>query len=120
MIFTIKKIIQGNSTDQPINKQPTSDTDNQAIVHTKEDFMSLYSYSFTGLGKFQVEPCHIAVDPSVPLKKIPCRPVSIYQQAAIKQQLSEMHATGIIKPVSLVILLIVSLFIVNNLTSTKQ
>ena len=60
--------------------------------------MRLYLDCLTGLGKFQGNPCHVKVDPSVPSKKTPYRPVPICQQAAFKQQLSEMQAADIIKP----------------------
>ena len=58
----------------------------------------LFPDCFTGLGKFQSEPYHIEVDPWVP-PKMPCRPIPIHKQAAFKQQLAEMQAAGIPKPV---------------------
>ena len=68
----------------PINKQPDPTTGNQVTVHTKEDLMSLYPDCFTHLDKFQNEPVHTDVDPSIPPKKTPYKPVPIHQEATFK------------------------------------
>ena len=75
-------ISQGNRYDvyvnNKVNKQSQSDESSQAVVHTKEDVMSLLQDCFTGLGKFQDEPYHIEAKSSMSHKKIPCRPISIH------------------------------------------
>ena len=77
--------------------QPTSSTQ---IVHTKHDLMRWFPDCFQSLGKFQGEPYLIEVDPSVPSKMTPCRPVPLHEQAHFKQQLAEMQVASIIKPVN--------------------
>ena len=98
-LFTIKKKAQCNSAEQPINHQAQPTVDNQATVHTKADLMNLCPECFTGLVKFLDEPYHIQVEPSVPPKKTLCRLMKIHQQASFQQQLSEMQAACILKPV---------------------
>ena len=48
----VYKKIYDDRADQQISKQPQSKTNNQEVIYTKEDLMSLFSDCFTGLGKF--------------------------------------------------------------------
>ena len=59
--------------------------------------MKLFTECFQGLEMFHGVPYHTEVDPSVPPKKVPCRPVAVHQKSAFKQQLVEMQSAGIIK-----------------------
>ena len=61
----------------------------------------LFPNCFQDLGKVQGEPYHTKVGPNTPSKMNPCRPVQVHQQTAFKQQLAEMQAAGIMKPVNL-------------------
>ena len=58
-----------------------------------------YKDIFEGIGTFPGEPYHINIDPNVPPKRLPCRPVPVHQQDEFKKQLNEMLAAGIIKEV---------------------
>ena len=81
--------------------------------------MSSFPDYFTGWGKFQGKPYHIELDPSVSPKRTPCIPVPIHHQTAFKQQLAEMQAANILKPVNYATPWINHFVIVNknNLTS---
>ena len=69
------------------------------LVTSKDDIIK-YFPEILGLGKFPGEPYHINMDPSVPPKHLPARPVPVHQQAALKQQLDDMIQAGVIVPVT--------------------
>ena len=48
---------------------------------------------------FPGKPCHINMDPSVPPKCLPCRPVPVHHQDEFKKQLNEMLEVSIIAEV---------------------
>ena len=73
-------------TKQPVYKQQLN-TECPEIVHTR-GFDEMYPDSFIGLGKFQGRTYHIKVDPHVPQKKTPCRPVPIHQKPPFKKTTS--------------------------------
>ena len=56
--YAVNKKVQDNTLG---NKQLQPDASNQAVVHIKEDLMSLFPDFFSGLGKFQGEPYHIVM-----------------------------------------------------------
>ena len=58
-----------------------------------------YKDIFEGIGTFPGKPYHINIDPSVPPKCLPCRPVPMHQQDEFKKQLDEMLQAGIIAEV---------------------
>ena len=58
-----------------------------------------YKDIFEGIGTFPGKPYHINIDPSVPPKHLPCRPVPVHQQDEFKKQLDEMLQAGIIAEV---------------------
>ena len=70
------------------------------LVTSKDDIIKYFPEILEGLGKFPGEPYHINVDPSVPPKCLPARPVPVHQQAAFKQQLDDMIQAGVIVPVT--------------------
>ena len=70
------------------------------MPHTLEEVKKKYSDVFNGLGKFPGEPYHINLDPEVPPKWIPCRPVPVHQQEEFKKQLTEMQQAGVLVPVN--------------------
>ena len=71
----------------------------QAIT-CKEDIRKYFPDVIDGLGTFPGKPYHINIDPSVPPKRLPARPVPIHQQAEFKGQLQEMLGAGVIVPVT--------------------
>ena len=58
-----------------------------------------YKDIFEGIGTFPGKPYHININPSVPSKRLPCRPVPVHQQDEFKKQLDEMLQAGIIAEV---------------------
>ena len=58
-----------------------------------------YKDIFEGISTFPGKPYHINMDPSVPPKCLPCRPVPVHQQDKFKKQLNEMLDAGIIAEV---------------------
>ena len=62
--------------------------------------MILYQDSLNGLGRFPSEPYNIEVSVSYQPKKISTIHLSIPEQADFKQQLTEIQAVDMIKPVN--------------------
>ena len=69
------------------------------LYHTIWTNQKMYGDIFKGLGKFLGEPYHINIEPTVPPKRIPCRPMPIHQQEEFKHKLPEMQHADIIVPV---------------------
>ena len=78
----------------------TSSVPTKQLVTSKDDIIRYFPEILEGLGKFPGEPYHINVDPSIPPKCLPARPVPVSQQAAFKQQLDDMIQAGVIVPVT--------------------
>ena len=69
------------------------------IVKKKTDIKEYYPDVFEGVGCFPGQPYHIQVDPKVPPKQTPVRPVPVHLNKAFKQELDKMLQAGYIKPV---------------------
>ena len=54
---------------------------------------------FEGIGKFPGEPYKIQLDPKVPPKHTPSRPVPIHLKEAFKAEIDKILKAGILKPV---------------------
>ena len=61
--------------------------------------MARFPDMFKGIGKFPGEPYKIQLDPKVPPKQTPCRPVLIYLKEAFKAEIDKMLKAGVLKPV---------------------
>ena len=61
--------------------------------------MARFPDVFKGIGKFPGEPYQIQLDPKVPPKQTPCRPVPIHLKEAFKAEIDKMLKTGVLKPV---------------------
>ena len=70
------------------------------IVTSKDHIIKYFPEILEGLGRFPGKPYHINVDPNVPPKCLPARPVPVHQQAAFKQQLDDIVQAGVIVPVT--------------------
>ena len=70
------------------------------LVTSKDDIIKYFPEILEGLGRFPGKPYLINVDPNVPPKCLPARPVPVHQQAAFKQQLDDMIEAGVIVPVT--------------------
>ena len=69
-------------------------------ITCKEDIQKYFPDVINGLGTFPGKPYHINIDPNIPPKRLPARPVPIHQQAEFKGQLQEMLGAGVIVPVT--------------------
>ena len=54
---------------------------------------------FEGIGKFPDKPYEIQLDPNVPPKQTPGRPVPIHLKEAFKTEIDKMLKAGVFKPV---------------------
>ena len=69
------------------------------LVTQKEHIMARFPDVFEGVGKFPGEPYKILLDPKVPPKQTPCRPVPIHLKQAFKAEIDKMLKAGVLKPV---------------------
>ena len=86
---------QAKSTVKPKEFQSKS----MMIVTTKADIQKYYQDVFEGVGRFPGKPYHNELDPMVPPKQTPVRPVAVHLKEAFKQELDKMLQAGYIKPV---------------------
>ena len=61
--------------------------------------MARFPDVFEGIGKFPGKPYTIQLDPKVPPKQTPCRPVTIHLKEAFKIEIDKMLNAGVLKPV---------------------
>ena len=69
------------------------------IVTKKADIKEQYADVFEGVGCFPGPPYHIQLDPKIPPKQTPVRPVPVHLKEAFKQELDKMLQAGHLKPV---------------------
>ena len=69
------------------------------IIRSKQDIKKLYPSVFTGIGKFPGEPYQIQLDPNVPPRQMPYRPVPMHLEEQFNGKIKEMEETGVIKKV---------------------
>ena len=69
------------------------------IVMKKSDIKEHYVDVFEGVGHFPGPPYHIQVNPNIPPKQTPVRPVPVHLKEAFKQELDKMLQAGHLKPV---------------------
>ena len=72
--------------------------DNRLITR-KEQIIERFPDVFEGIGKFPGKPYKIQLDPKVPPKQTPCRPVPIHLKEAFKAEIDKMLKVGVLKPV---------------------
>ena len=86
---------QAKATVKP--KEPQSKP--MMIVTNKSDIKEHYQDVFEGVRHFPGKPYHIQVDPKVPPKQTPVRPIPVHLKEAFKQELDKMLQAGYIKSV---------------------
>ena len=69
------------------------------IVTKKVNIKEHYADVFEGVGCFPGPPYHIQLDPKVPPKQTPVRPVPVHLKEAFKQELDKKLQAGHLKPV---------------------
>ena len=61
--------------------------------------MARFPDMFEGIGKFPGEPYKIQLNPKVPPKQTPCRPVPMHLKEAFKAEIDKMLKAGVLKPI---------------------
>ena len=92
---TLPHNVNARSTQSKANIIPE---DNQLIA-TKEQILTRFPNVFEEIGKFPGKPYEIQLDPKVPPKQTPYRPVPIHLNDAFKQEINRMLKAGVLKPV---------------------
>ena len=98
----VKMHKNGVNMDNSATKQDNSQVNMQIevkMVRRKADIKEYYADVFEGVGRFRGPPYHIQLDPKVPPKQMPVRPVPVHLKEAFKQELDKMLQAGQLKPV---------------------
>ena len=69
------------------------------LVTQKEHIMARFPDVFEGVGKFPGQPYKILLNPKVPPKQTPCRPVPIHLKQAFKAEIDKMIKASVLTPV---------------------
>ena len=59
------------------------------VIRNRQDIKKLYPSVFTGIGKFPGEPYQIQLDPSVPPRQMPYRPVPVHLEEQFNGKIKE-------------------------------
>ena len=95
----IKKVaLQMDKISTPQVQHNAIQNDAQLITK-KEHIIARFPDVFEGVGKFPGEPYKIQLNPKVPPKQTPCRPVLIHLKEAFKAEIDKMLKAGVLKPV---------------------
>ena len=94
-----KKITSQQNTISYPPLHPNMTQMKDQLVTQKEHIMARFSDVFEGVDKFQGEPYKILLDPKVPPKQTPCRPVPIHLKQAFKAEIDKMLKACVLKPV---------------------
>ena len=89
-------------TEQTTNQQhiPNTTITESKLVTSQDQFMCEFPNVFEGIGKFPGSPYHIHIDPNVPPKQIPCRPIPIHLKEVFQQEISKMLQASVLIPVT--------------------
>ena len=82
-----------------LQSQQTKIPEDTRLITKKEHIMARFPDVFEGIGKFPGEAYKIQLDPKVPPKQTPCRPVLIHLKEAFKAEIDKMLKAGVLKPV---------------------
>ena len=74
-------------------------SEDNRLITRKEQIMAKFPNVFEGIGKFPGKPYKIQLDPNVPPKQTPCRPVPIHLKEAFKAEIDKMLKAGVLKPI---------------------
>ena len=89
---------QKNTQEKPM-QAPAVTQKGPKFVTSKEMIMQEYPDVFQGIGKFLGPDYHIQLDPSMPPKQKPCRPIPIHLKAQFQQEINKMLQAGVLVPV---------------------
>ena len=71
--------------------------EDKRVITTKEQILKRFPDVFEGIGKFPGKPYEIQLDPKVPPKQTPCRPIPIHLKDAFKCEINKMLKAGVLK-----------------------
>ena len=90
------------------------------LITTYEQITHQYPNVFEGIGRFPGPPYHINVDPTVPPKQTPCRPVPINLKSTFETEINQMLHAGVLLPVNKATPWINSFVLVEKRTNNGQ
>ena len=70
------------------------------LITSKEMTLHEYPDVFEGIGTFPGPSYHIQIDPSIPPKETPCRPIPVHLKEAFQQEINKMLQAGVLAPVN--------------------
>ena len=88
-----------NKEGHPHKSQPNASKPPKLIT-TYDQIKQQYPDIFEGTGQFPGPPYHINIDPTVPPKQTPCRPVLIHLKSAFQKEINQMLHAGVLLPVN--------------------
>ena len=71
--------------------------EDKRVITTKEQILKRFPDVFEGIGKFPGKPYEIQLDPKVPPKQTPCRPVPIHLKGHFQSEIEKMLKAGVLK-----------------------
>ena len=71
----------------------------QAYNKQRNDYVGV-SDVFQGIGKFLGPDYHIQLDPNIPPKQTPCRPIPIHPKGQFQQEINKILQAGVLVPVN--------------------
>ena len=94
-----KMAIPMNGSVGTTQSQKAMISEDTQLITRKEQIMTRFPNVFKGIGKFPDKPYKIQLDPKVPPKQTPCRPVPIHLKEAFKAEINKMLKAGVLKPI---------------------
>ena len=91
------ELLPHNADTRPT--QTNTIPEDNRIITTKEQILRRFPDVFEGIGKFPGKPYEIQLDPKVPPKQTPCRPIPIHLKDTFKWEIDKMLKAGVLKPV---------------------
>ena len=93
ILRTLPHNVNAGSTQSKTNMIP----EDSQLITTKEQILMRFPDVFEGIGKFPGKPYKIQLDPKVPPKQTPCRPIPIHLKHNFKQEIDRMLKAGVLK-----------------------
>ena len=69
-------------------------------ITSKEMILHEYPDVFEGIGTFPGLSYHIQIDPIIPPKQTPCRPIPVHLKEVFQQEINKMLQAGVLAPVN--------------------
>ena len=96
--YTKENHTKNDNINTPQSQQIKASEDIRLITKN-EQIMTRFPDMFEGIGRFPGKPYKIQLDPKVPPKQTPCRPVPIHLKEAFKPEIDKMLKASVLKPV---------------------